>query len=338
MLFPFSSVLFFSSLLLGIFLSISSSSWFSAWIGLELNLLSFIPLIFSKMNPYLSEVALKYFLIQAMASTMIIFSSSLFMMNLLFSSCIMIFSLLLKLGAAPFHFWFPQVMEGLTWPQATVLMTLQKLAPMFLISLLTANSTLITILMTSSIFSALIGALSGFNMMKLRKIMAFSSINHMSWMLISISMNDMMWTVYFLFYSAISISVVFLFYSYQMYHINQIFSSISLNNQILSLIIPLSLLSLGGLPPLTGFLPKWMMIQMLITNKMYFTLFFLLFSALITLYFYLRIFLPFTLFSNPTPSLSIKIHSLSPSLSSHTLIISFFNSVGLFFSFPFLFL
>nr|YP_009864991.1 NADH dehydrogenase subunit 2 [Daldorfia horrida]QKE42629.1 NADH dehydrogenase subunit 2 [Daldorfia horrida] len=332
MTFPLTSLFFFFSLLLGSILSISSSSWFGAWIGLELNLLSFIPLITIKMNSYMSEAALKYFLTQALASTVIIMSTSMFLFNSLLSSPIMLMALLLKVGAAPFHFWFPQVMEGLLWPQTLILMSIQKLAPMFLISYLTTNLILVQIISISAILSALIGGFGGFNITKLRKIMAFSSINHMSWMLVAISINDMMWLLYFSFYVFISSSIVILFHFTQVFTINDLFNP-NYPNPIPTLLIPLSLLSLGGLPPFTGFLPKWMMIQILVTNKMIITLSFLLFSALITLYFYLRILIPFILLSTPMLNFNMKNYSYVSKMSFPSLIL-FSNLLGLILPLP----
>ncbi|YP_002808575.1 NADH dehydrogenase subunit 2 (mitochondrion) [Scylla paramamosain] len=333
MTFPISYFLFFCTLLTGTSLSICSSSWFGAWIGLELNLLSFIPLIAIKLCPYSTEAAIKYFLIQAMASTILIMSSSMHMFSNDFSYILITLSLLLKLGAAPLHFWFPQVIEGLTWPQAFILLTIQKLAPMFLISYLTYSSNLIFMITLAAILSSLIGALGGLNIMKLRKLMAFSSINHMSWMLIAMTINDMMWLTYFLFYSFISGSVIILLHSTQTYSISNLMNQ-NKNSSILNLLLPLNLLSLGGLPPFMGFSPKWIMIQLLSSKMMIFSLLVILFSSLITLYFYLRIFIPMILLSFPSFSSLLKIKSLwafSPFLA----IFTFINMFGLCLPIPF---
>nr|BCD33781.1 NADH dehydrogenase subunit 2 [Geothelphusa sakamotoana]BCD33783.1 NADH dehydrogenase subunit 2 [Geothelphusa sakamotoana]BCD33785.1 NADH dehydrogenase subunit 2 [Geothelphusa sakamotoana]BCD33786.1 NADH dehydrogenase subunit 2 [Geothelphusa sakamotoana]BCD33789.1 NADH dehydrogenase subunit 2 [Geothelphusa sakamotoana] len=321
MVFPFSYTLFFFCLILGIFISISSPSWFSIWIGLELNMLSFIPLITIKMNFYFSESALKYFLIQALGSTLFILSSCMFLSFPQMSPPLLLTSLFLKLGSAPFHFWFPQVMSGLIWPQAIILMTLQKIPPMILISYLSMNSNLIQIISFSAILSAIIGALGGFNTTQLRKILAFSSINHMSWMLISISISDTFWTFYFLFYSMISLSIVVLFNILQTYTLSDLMK-FNQTNSIHSLLIPFNLLSLGGLPPLAGFIPKWMLIQLLINNNFYFTLIFLLSSTLITLYFYLRITIFFLLLINPSMSFYKNSNSSPFSLISNSFLFS----------------
>ena len=309
-------------------MSVSSSSWFGAWIGLELNLISFIPLIIYKTNPYSSEAALKYFLIQALASTLIILSRCLIMRVSNFTSTIILSALLLKLGAAPFHFWFPQVIEGLSWLQTIILITIQKLAPIFLISYLTMSYITIQIIVFSAILSAWVGALGGLNLMKLRKIIAFSSINHISWILVALSINEVIWITYFFFYAIISSSVVIFLHSLQS---NSISDLLRPNHPSLfsALTVPLRLLSLGGLPPFTGFLPKWIIIQIILSHEIFLPLFFLLSSALITLYFYLRILIPYILILTPIFSLNLK---SSPffSLSFFLPLIIFTNIIGLF--------
>ena len=327
MVFPLSYLFFFLTLLLGVLLAISSSSWFGVWIGLELNLIRFIPLIANKINPYFSEAALKYFLVQALASTFIIISRSLLLIFIDLSYYLILIALLIKLGAAPFHFWFPQIIEGLAWSQTIILITIQKLAPIFLISYLITNSNLVSTIILSRILTALVGALGGLNIIKLRKIIAFSSINHISWILIAVSISETIWLTYFLFYSLISTSVVLLFQTTHLFSLHNI-TNLNFNNSLFILTFPTSLLSLGGLPPFSGFLPKWIIIQTIITKGLIVPLAFLLISSLITLYFYLRLVTPFILIITPTLSFNIK-------TNSHTLyrpflpFIFIFNLLGL---------
>nr|UEV85634.1 NADH dehydrogenase subunit 2 [Thalamita sima] len=334
MTFPISYLLFFSTLLTGTILSISSTSWFGAWLGLELNLLSFIPLITTKLCPFLAESAIKYFLIQALASTILIMSSSMYMYIPDFSYSLILLSLMIKLGAAPVHFWFPQVIEGMSWPQAFILLSIQKIAPMFLISYLTFTPTLTMMITFMALMSSLVGALGGLNVMKLRKLMAFSSINHMSWMLIAMSINDMMWLVYFMFYLFISSSVVVLLHSTQSYSMSDVLNQ-NKKSMIFNLLIPMNLLSLGGLPPFLGFVPKWIMIQLFSSKMMIFSLLVLLFSSLITLYFYLRLFTPMVLLSFSSLSLTMKTYPAFP-MSSILILFSFVNLFGIFYPIPFL--
>nr|YP_010385061.1 NADH dehydrogenase subunit 2 [Electrogena lateralis]UPL65071.1 NADH dehydrogenase subunit 2 [Electrogena lateralis] len=287
-------LLFYLTLMLGTLISISSSSWLGAWTGLEINLLSFIPLMSNKNNQFSTESALKYFLTQALASAILIFGAislgiytqlpfSHFMwnpsLNLLISS-----TLLLKMGAAPFHFWFPGVMEGLSWINGLILMTWQKIAPLMLISYVFTPS---FVAFSFIILCALAGSLGGFNQTSLRKIMAYSSINHLGWMLAASLLGESYWITYFLFYSLLSISVVLLFNLFNISHINQIFS-LPLSNPVFKLAAFCNLLSLGGLPPFLGFLPKWIIIQGMVNAGFYFVITIMVTLTLITLYFYIR--------------------------------------------------
>nr|YP_009487992.1 NADH dehydrogenase subunit 2 [Culex nigripalpus]AWB99655.1 NADH dehydrogenase subunit 2 [Culex nigripalpus] len=286
-----SNNIFLIMLIFGSLITISANSWLGAWMGLEINLLSFIPLMNEgKKNLMTSESSLKYFLTQAFASSILLFAIILMMMsfnlnwiNNNFYELLILSTLLLKNGAAPFHFWFPGVMEGLSWINGLILMTWQKIAPLMLISYnINYNFFLIAI-----ILSMIIGALGGLNQTSLRKLMAFSSINHLGWMLMAMMNNELLWLVYFIFYFFLSMSIVLLFNNLKLFHFNQIFN-FSMMNPVIKFFLFLNLLSLGGLPPFLGFLPKWLVIQNLVETHQLFLLFISVCLTLITLYYYLR--------------------------------------------------
>nr|ABN72887.1 NADH dehydrogenase subunit 2 [Drosophila imaii] len=288
-----SKILFMTIMIIGTLITVTSNSWLGAWMGLEINLLSFIPLLSDSNNNLTStEASLKYFLTQALASTVLLFSSIILMLknnmnieiNESFSSAMIMSALLLKSGAAPFHFWFPNMMEGLTWMNALMLMTWQKIAPLMLISYLDIKN----LLLMSVILSVIIGAIGGLNQTSLRKLMAFSSINHLGWMLMSLMISESIWLIYFKFYSFLSLILTFMFNIFKLFHLNQLFSWF-VNSKILKFTLFMNFLSLGGLPPFLGFLPKWLVIQQLSLCNQYFILLIMMMSTLITLYFYLRI-------------------------------------------------
>nr|YP_010498961.1 NADH dehydrogenase subunit 2 [Polypedilum henicurum]UWR98457.1 NADH dehydrogenase subunit 2 [Polypedilum henicurum] len=285
-------MLFLIMLFLGTLISICSSSWFSVWMGLEINLLSFIPLMMKTNNLFSSEASLKYFLTQALASSVLLFFIIFFsmmsynnlfkinaIMNIIFAS-----SFMMKIGMAPFHFWFPIVMEGQNWMNNLLLMTWQKIAPIVLLSYC-MNFYFFVI---SIIISIIIGSINGLNQTSLRKLMAYSSINHLGWMLSGILNNLNIWFIYFLFYCFLSLTIVLIFNNFKIFNLNQIFSFFNFKNLIKTLIF-LPFLSLGGLPPFLGFFPKWMIIEYLMKMNYIFLLMILIYFTLITLYFYLRI-------------------------------------------------
>uniref|UniRef100_A0AAU7YTZ5 NADH-ubiquinone oxidoreductase chain 2 n=1 Tax=Conchapelopia togamaculosa TaxID=3154050 RepID=A0AAU7YTZ5_9DIPT len=286
-----SKLLFLITLISGTLITISSNSWFGAWMGLEINLLSFIPLMINTNNLMSSEAALKYFLIQALASSILLFAVILMFsfnnLNFLmksYSNLIISSTLFLKSGAAPFHFWFPGVMEGLSWTNNLVLMTWQKIAPLMLISYCLSYKFFYLII----VLSILIGSLGGLNQTSLRKLMAFSSINHLGWMAAGMMYSENLWMIYFLLYSFLSMCIVFLFNNFKLFHINQMFTLFN-NNTVIKLVLFLSLLSLGGLPPFLGFLPKWLIIESLVNMNMLFLMTIMVCLTLITLFFYIRI-------------------------------------------------
>nr|YP_009487836.1 NADH dehydrogenase subunit 2 [Anopheles nimbus]AWB98927.1 NADH dehydrogenase subunit 2 [Anopheles nimbus] len=327
-----SSNIFFISLIFGTLMTISSNSWLGAWMGLEINLLSFIPLMNdNKKNLLTSESALKYFLTQAFASSILLFSIIILMLsynnNFIqitnFNEILILSTLLLKSGAAPFHFWFPEVMEGLSWLNNLILMTWQKIASLMLIS----YNFIYYFFMFSIILSMLIGSLGGLNQTSIRKLIAFSSINHLGWMLLSMMNNELLWMTYFFIYSLISISIVLLLNNFKLFYFNQIFN-ISQSNSIIKFFIFLNLLSLGGLPPFLGFLPKWLVIQNLTMMNQFFILTISICLTLITLYFYLRMSYSIFMLNFQKNSWIIK-NNYNIKTSSITLIFNFISISGL---------
>nr|ASY98275.1 NADH dehydrogenase subunit 2 [Acontista multicolor] len=301
---PFNSIkiLFLLTLISGVLISLCANSWLGAWIGLEINLLSFIPLLSPKNNSLSTEASLKYFLIQALASAtllfLILFKVNFYEMSYLMKASMwnnyMIMPLLMKIASAPFHWWLPSIIEGLSWFNCFIILSIQKIAPMILISYLMVNNTFMQIII---MLSGIIGAIGGFNQISLRKIMAFSSINHIGWMLVALMMGSNMWMTYFQIYS-INILIIFsLLSSTNSSYILQSFNFMN-NKKLMKIVIFITILSLGGLPPLLGFFPKWIIIEAMIYNSLIFTAFILVMTSLLTLFYYMRMMYSTMLISN----------------------------------------
>nr|AIW64764.1 NADH dehydrogenase subunit 2 [Pielomastax soochowensis] len=284
-------LMFLSVLLMGTLLALSANSWLGVWMGLEVNLISFIPLLYSS-NLVTNEMSIKYFIIQALASSMLLFAilfvqmksfiewEETFVTALLVGS-----SLLMKMGAAPFHFWLPEVMKFMSWKNCMLLMTWQKIAPLTGLSYCMKTN---SVNMVIAILSVFIGAIGGINQTSLRKMMAYSSISHIGWMVSTLSISETAWEIYFIVYSLLSIVVVAMFDLNKNFFLNQVFGSNN-ENKFNKFMTWVSLLSLGGLPPFLGFFPKWIVIQMLVEEKMIVLISMLVVTTLITLYFYLRL-------------------------------------------------
>nr|YP_009537857.1 NADH dehydrogenase subunit 2 [Tacola eulimene]AYN60574.1 NADH dehydrogenase subunit 2 [Tacola eulimene] len=315
----FSFILFFSTLI-----SISSNSWLGCWVGLEINLLSFIPLMSSPQNLLNSEASLKYFLTQSIASINFLFAiilSVFFMKNFFthnFLSVIINSSMLMKMGSIPFHFWFPNIMEGLSWINCFILMTWQKITPMILLSYY-LNFNYMCIIM---VFNVLIGAIGSFNQSSLRKLMAFSSINNLGWMISSIIISENLWMIYFITYSIFTFIMCFTFYIINTFFINQLFFFNM--NFLIKISVMINFLSLGGLPPFLGFFPKWLVINYLLNNNFIIISFIFIMASLILLFIYFRIIYSSLLF------FSFKLKWFKIFIKNNILIfIYFFNFISL---------
>nr|YP_009503484.1 NADH dehydrogenase subunit 2 [Soliperla sp. ZTC-2018]AXB38830.1 NADH dehydrogenase subunit 2 [Soliperla sp. ZTC-2018] len=287
-------LLFLMTLMSGTLISISANSWFGAWIGLEINLLSFIPMMTNSNNLLSTEASLKYFLTQALASATLLFTvilssllysspNSLLMTNSIIITLINT-SLLLKMGAAPLHFWFPGVMEGLNWMNGLMLMTWQKIAPLILLSY---NLTMNMFTSVIIILSVIIGSIGGLNQTSLRKILAYSSINHLGWLITALIMGESLWNLYFLTYVYLTSTIIFMLNSLKLFHVNQIFS-MNFTPPVIKFSLFMALLSLGGLPPFIGFLPKWMIIQAMTSAQFHLIISLMVIMTLVTLFYYLR--------------------------------------------------
>lgn len=189
------------------------------------------------------------------------------------------------MGAAPFHFWFPEVIEGLDWINSIILLTWQKIAP---IILLINNINPVKFLRIIIIFCMVVRGIIGLNQTSLRKILAYSSINHMGWIIASIIIMESIWSYYFSIYSIISLNLILIFKYLNIYHVTQLITSIN-QIPIFKIAFVLNFFSLGGLPPFLGFLPKWITIQTIVENQLYLLTVRIIVITLLTLYYYLRI-------------------------------------------------
>nr|UJG45215.1 NADH dehydrogenase subunit 2 [Perlodes microcephalus] len=287
--------LFIMTLMSGTLISVSANSWFGAWIGLEINLLSFIPLMITPNNLLSSEASLKYFLTQALASATLLFTvilSSLitsFPPSLIIDNSFLVMlinsTLLLKMGAAPFHFWFPGVMEGLSWMNSLTLMTWQKIAPLMLLSYNLQSNAFLNVVI---VLSVIIGSLGGLNQTSLRKILAYSSINHLGWLISAVLLGENLWNVYFMMYTFLTCTIIFMLHVFKLFHINQIFA-LNSTSPVVKFALFTTFLSLGGLPPFMGFFPKWLIIQSMVEANLIFTISLMVTMTLITLFYYLRL-------------------------------------------------
>nr|YP_001798467.1 NADH dehydrogenase subunit 2 [Cryptopygus antarcticus]ABS57565.1 NADH dehydrogenase subunit 2 [Cryptopygus antarcticus] len=278
---------FFIFLVVGTVMAVSANSWFTCWLGLEINLMSFIPLILSNLNNSTTEAAIKYFLVQAMASVFLIFFASAEPLNMAmnFNSMmnpVIFMAMATKAGMAPFHFWFPQIMIKLPWMHCAIVLIWQKIAPFVLMSYFSSSNTTIFFILVS----AAVGSLGGLNQTLTKMILTYSSIAHSSWMLMLSSISIYFWANYYLIYSLISTSLIMPFYLMNMNSFTDISKNFS--SKIFKLSLIFSVMSLGGLPPLLGFSAKFLAIKLSLYFFPVYVILILILSSLISLFYYFK--------------------------------------------------
>nr|AXP34555.1 NADH dehydrogenase subunit 2 [Myrmelastes schistaceus] len=294
---PQAKLLSITSLLLGTTITISSNHWMMAWTGLEINTLAILPLISKSHHPRAVEATTKYFLVQAAASALLLFSS---MTNAWHTgqwditqlshptSCLLLTTAIsIKLGLVPFHFWFPEVLQGTSLATGLLLATALKFPPITLF-LLTSSSLNPTLLTLMAIASTALGGWAGLNQTQTRKIMAFSSISHLGWMAIILVYNPKLTLITFYIYCLMTIPIFLTLNTIKTLKLATM-STTWTKTPSLTATLMLMLLSLAGLPPLTGFLPKWLIIQELTKQEMTPTATIIALLSLLGLFFYLRL-------------------------------------------------
>nr|BBB04443.1 NADH dehydrogenase subunit 2 [Pterygotrigla ryukyuensis]BBM90031.1 NADH dehydrogenase subunit 2 [Pterygotrigla ryukyuensis] len=321
---PFTRLTMLFSLGLGTTITLTSSHWLLAWMGLEISTLAIIPLLAQHHHPRAVEATTKYFLIQATAAAMLLFASTtnawltgqweIQQMSHPLPVTLITLALALKLGLAPMHAWLPEVLQGLDLTTGLILSTWQKLAPFaLLMQIHPANPSLLIVL---GLASTLAGGWGGLNQTQLRKILAYSSIAHLGWMILVLQFSPALTLLTLMTYLLMTFSLFLVFKLNSTTSINTLATSWA-KAPALTTLTPLILLSLGGLPPLTGFMPKWLILQELSKQDLAPTATLAALTALLSLYFYLRLSYAMALTVSPnvlTSTAPWRLPSLHPNL------------------------
>ena len=285
-------------MILSIFISLRVNSNFLIWILLELNIIRFLPIISSKEHIEI-ENSIKYFLIQRWASVIFLISFFFFILFINNINYIIIFRIFLKLGVAPFHIWFISILKTRSLFILIILSTIQKIIPLVILSNISIRFDLIyMIILINTIFLLIILS----RIINLNKILAVSSINNIIWILFRIIFSLKLIFIFIIIYLFLLIGVFIL---YNLYNLN-IFLQINRINYFDKLIITIIFISLGGIPPLLGFLIKYVILKFIIIYEKIFFLLIIIFSSLLVLYIYLsRIY--FFLTNIPSIKINFKI-------------------------------
>lgn len=249
-------------------------NWFLIWFRLEINILRFILIIFKHKNISTLESCFKYFFIQRIGSRILIF---VWYFHRYMIDSITRVVLRLKLGAAPFYYWFPRLIDGIDWFRAFLLIRVQKIIPLFIMRMF--NRVMIWFIL---ILRLLVGGFGMFNQSKLKLIIAYSSIHHLGWLIFVIKVKIDYWFIYLVMYSILIYPLIVWFNKIKILSLMEVGNIRKIDLMILGII------RLSGLPPFLGFYLKMWVFLYLIDFSLYLFVYIFIMSVLIC-YIYIRI-------------------------------------------------
>nr|YP_010580143.1 NADH dehydrogenase subunit 2 [Trichogramma pretiosum]UZS90444.1 NADH dehydrogenase subunit 2 [Trichogramma pretiosum] len=284
-------ILFFPMMLISNFMIFLSNTWITNWMIMEINLISFIMMMIFDKN-LKNELLMNYFLLQTFNSYIFLFSSLLmnYMNMMFFFIFLMNLAMLTKLGIPPFYIWYLKIMMNLNWLNLLFMSTIQKIIPMFIFMMLVSfnNKYLFFFNVLMILFFMFIISILGLNQINMKLILAYSSMVQISWMMMLSYLNELVFLNYFFIYLIISINLIFMFYKMNFLNLNQL-SILKFNNKYVYFLMMMLLLSLSSIPPMFGFLMKWISIDLMSKNLLFFMILMMIFNSLVSMFFYIRI-------------------------------------------------
>ncbi len=311
------------SSILGMMVMISSNDLIVFYLGLELQSLALYVLAsFNRDNILSSESGLKYFVLSALSSGLLLYGCSLvygfsnstnftYIANssldmeygVIFGLVFIIVGLAFKISAVPFHMWAPDVYQGSPTSVTLFFAALPKVAALtvFIRFLYTPFVNLIdhwqTILVFISIASMLFGAIAAIGQLNLKRLIAYSSIGHMGYALAGLAsgtnqgiQSSVIYITIYLIMTLAFFSCLFMLRKKNVFYEKiEDLSGLSTNHPILSIALLIVLFSLAGIPPLAGFFAKFYIFMAVIEQSMYFLAIVGLLSTVVAAFYYLRL-------------------------------------------------
>nr|YP_010277836.1 NADH dehydrogenase subunit 2 [Cataglyphis aenescens]UHY95040.1 NADH dehydrogenase subunit 2 [Cataglyphis aenescens] len=232
------------------------------WFFMEINNFLFICYLSMKLTN--KKIIFLYYLIQEIASLMLMFSLSMnnfFFLNNDFLNLNFLIALMMKLGIPPFHLWMPIVSLFFSWDILFLFLTIQKIIPFYMLSIIEMKKSILYFMILMSSF---IPTFKMINLLNFKLLLTYSSINQSSWMLMLIFLKTLFWLIYMIFYSLI-LFIISLFLIYFKFSFNFFLNNFSsLNFNLISLML---MFNLASIPPLSFFLMKWLSIYIFIFNS-----------------------------------------------------------------------
>lgn len=311
------------SSILGMMVMVSSNDLIVFYIGLELQSLALYVLAsFNRDNVLSSESGLKYFVLSALSSGLLLYGCSLVYgfssstnfsqisfiydetaQGIIFGMVFILVGLAFKISAVPFHMWAPDVYQGSPTSVTLFFAILPKIAALtvFIRFLYTPFVNLIdhwqTIIIFLSIASMLFGAVAAIGQKNLKRLIAYSSISHMGYALAGLTtgtnegiQSSVSYISIYLVMNLAFFSCIFMLKRDDKYYENiEDLSGLSKNHPLLSFSLLIVLFSLAGIPPLAGFFAKFYIFMAVIEQSMFFLAIVGLLATVVAAFYYLRI-------------------------------------------------
>ncbi|UAT98642.1 NADH dehydrogenase subunit 2 (mitochondrion) [Muscidifurax raptorellus] len=301
----YSYILFIPMLIISNFLMLITNSFFSMWMIMEINLISFICLMIYDKNLKMNNL-INYFLIQVYNSYMFLLSMILMNYNLMDSMIyLMNLSMLIKMGSPPFYMWYLKLLNNLNWMNIFFLSTLQKIIPLIILKNILVMEMSMIMNLIIMILASMYSSFKGLNELNIKNIFCYSSIIQMSWIMILMMFNEIFCMLYLLIYTLIMLNLCISFNNMNINNIMYMYI-IKLNNKFNYYMMNMSIISLAAIPPMFGFLMKLGSIQIMNYYLSFSVMMFLIFNSLISMNFYLRIMFNNLLFNTQSIKLNFK--------------------------------
>ena len=335
-IFTIENVFILMFVIIGFFLTIHSSDIISTYLSIEIQSFCLYTMaVIAKKNNFPVSGGLKFFIIGSLSSCILLFGCSFIYgftgitkysefntyisfkdffffesdinIGLILGVFFLFIGLFFKLGIVPFHFWMIWVMESIPFSYLGFFAILPKIAILGLLLKILYFSfikiifyvELLNIISILSILTIFVGSLGGLIQVKIKKLLAYSSINNMGFMISLIvffkylTLNIIFF--YLIIYVFISLIVFGIFMILNNYINNLLVEKIGdlqnlfFNNPIISLLLQLCFFSFLGLPPLAGFFSKFYILNWLILNKFFFLSFIIILLSVISSFYYIRL-------------------------------------------------
>ena len=324
---------------LGMILMISSYDLIIFYLGLELqSLCLYILAAFKRNDEQSTESGLKYFVLSALASGILLYGCSLLYgftgstnfnfissnlnetnIGAIFAIVFIMVGLAFKVSAVPFHMWTPDVYQGSPTSVTCFFALIPKIAALTVfirfmyVPFINMFDHWQIILVFLSIGSMILGAVAAIGQNNIKRLMAYSSIGHMGYALAGLAtgtnlgiQSSIIYLVIYLVMNLGAFSCIFMMKRHDIYYenINDL-SGLSKNHPVLALSFLIILFSLAGIPPLAGFFAKFYIFVSVIESKMYALAIIGLLSTVISAFYYLKI-IKIIYFDNPKKPFEIN--------------------------------